>query len=264
MSIRHYNPGRNRRGRVSIAAERFLYVSLLLSIASQIVFLFNQNANFILASATFASVFSLAHAQLAFAKRYFWSYLIFVLLTGFLIELISINTGWPFGNVKYQNLGTTLFGVPILVLIFWLGSVHPLMIMARKIAPNWVMISGGAAITAYALFFDQILVANDYKTWEFSGAHIPFQTHVPLDNVIGWLFVGVVVFGLANLILPKVRRKISASMNSVDLFLVWTWIYNFIANLFFFGKQGTALIGGLAFGAILGWYLSKRYLGSPN
>ena len=93
MSIRHYNPGRNRRGRVSIAAERFLYVSLLLSIASQIVFLFNQNANFILASATFASVFSLAHAQLAFAKRYFWSYLIFVLLTGFLIELISINTG---------------------------------------------------------------------------------------------------------------------------------------------------------------------------
>lgn len=264
MSIRQYHPGRNRRGRVSIASERFLYLTLLLSIVSQCVFLFIQNANLILASATFASIFSLTHAQLTFAKRYFWSYLGFVLVTGFFIEFISINTGWPFGNVSYHQLGTTIFGVPILVLIFWLGSTHPLLVMARKVAPNWVMISGGAAITAYALFFDQILVANKYKSWEFSGAHIPYQTHIPLDNVFGWLFVGVVVFGLANMILPKVRRKITASMNSVDLLLVWTWIYNFIANLFFFEKQGTALIGGLAFGAILCWYLAKRYLGSPN
>lgn len=264
MSVRQYNPGRNRRGRVSIAAERFLYISLFLSIVLQVIFLFQHNAKYILASATLASIFSLAHAQLAFAKRYFWSYLFFTLIMGFLIELISLNTGWPFGEVRYQNLGASIAGVPLLVLVFWLGSVHPLLIMSRKIAPNWVLLSGAGAITAYALFFDQLLVANDYKSWNFTGAHIPFQTHIPLDNVIGLLFVGVVFFGLANLILPKERRKISASMNSVDIFLVWTWIYNFVANLFFFGKPGTALIGGLAFGSLLGWYLSKRYLGSPE
>ena len=264
MSIRQYNPGRNRRGRVSIAAERFLYISLFLSIVLQVIFLFQHNAKYILASATLAAIFSLSHAQLAFAKRYFWSYLFFTLTLGFLIEFVSLKTGWPFGAVSYQNLGTSIAEVPLLVLIFWLASVHPLIILARKIAPNWVLLSGAGAITAYALFFDQLLVANGYKSWKFSGAHIPFQTHIPLDNVIGWLFVGVVVFGLANVILPKERRKISASMNSVDIFLVWTWIYNFVANLFFFGKPGTALIGGLAFGALLGWYLSKRYLGSPE
>lgn len=264
MSIRQYNPGRNRRGRVSIAAERFLYLSLFLSILCQIIFLFQQNAKFVLASATLASIFSLAHAQLAFAKRYFWSYLIFTLSVGFLIELISINTGWPFGNVKYQNLGFTVSGVPILVLIFWLGSLHPLIVMARKIAPNWVLLSGAAAITSYALFFDQLLVANKYKSWNFSGAHIPFQTHIPLDNIFGLLFVGVVIFGIANLVLPKERRKISASMNSIDIFLTWTWVYNFLANLLFFGKPGTALVGGITYGALLIWYLSKRYLGSPN
>lgn len=264
MSIRQYNPGRNRRGRVSIAAERFLYISLFLSIVLQVVFLFQHNAKYILASATLGAIFSLSHAQLAFAKRYFWTYLIFTLVMAYLIELISLRTGWPFGDVKYQNLGATISGVPLLVLVFWLGSIHPLIILARKVAPNWVLLSGAGAITAYALFFDQLLVANKYKSWTFSGAHIPFQTHIPLDNVIGWLFVGVVVFGLANLMLPKERRKISASMNSVDIFLVWTWIYNFVANLFFFGKPGTALIGGLAFGALLGWYLSKRYLGSPE
>lgn len=264
MSIRHYNPGRNRRGRVSIAAERFLYISLVSSIALQIVFLFQHNANFILASASLAALFSLSHAQLAFAKRYFWTYLFYTLIIAYVIELISLRTGWPFGEVKYQNLGATISGVPILVLVFWLGAMHPLLILARKVAPNWVLLSGAAAVTAYALFFDQLLVANDYKTWTFTGAHIPFQTHIPLDNVIGWLFVGVVVLGIANLILPKERRKISASMKSVDIFLVWTWIYNFAANLFFFGKPGTALIGGLAFGALIGWYLSKRYLGSPE
>mgnify|MGYP003342895331 FL=1 len=51
---------------------------------------------------------------------------------------------------------------------------------------------------------------------------------------------------------------------SVDIFLVWTWIYNVLANIFFFGKQGTALIGGLVYGALLAYYLAKRYLGSPN
>ena len=71
-------------------------------------------------------------------------------------------------------------------------------------------------------------------------------------------------FGLANFILPKERRKISAGIASVDIFLVWTWIYNVLANIFFFGKQGTALIGGLVYGALLSYYLAKRYLGSPN
>lgn len=264
MSIRQYNPGRNRRGRVSVAAERFLYSALGLSVLLQIVFLYQQNAKYILASSIFASIFSLAHAQLAYAKRYFWSYLVFTLIMGFLVEKISLTTSWPFGDVSYKNLGAEIFGVPLLVLIFWLGSAHPLLIMARKLAPDWVLLSGSAAITSYALFFDQLLTANGYKSWKFSGAHIPFQTHIPLDNVIGWLFVGVVVFGLANLLLPKERRKISAGMASVDIFLIWTWIYNVIANIFFFEKPGTALVGGLAFGLLLAPYLSKRYLGAPN
>ena len=263
MSIRHYNPGRNRRGRVSIAAERFLYSSLFFSIACQVAFLFTPNSKLILASAIFSATFSLAHAQLAYAKRYFWSYLLFTLILATTIEITSIQTAWPFGDVSYENLGFTIFGVPILVLVLWLAFTHPLLLMARRIAPNWVFLSGAAAITSYALFFDQLLVANGFKTWNFTGAHIPFQTHIPLANVVGWLFVGVVFFGLANLIMPKERRKISAGLATIDIFLVWTWIYNVVANIFFFGKPGTALFGGLAFGALLIPYLSSRYLGQP-
>ena len=258
MSIRNYNYGRNRRGRVSVAAERFLYSALTLSILMQIAFLLNHNPKLILASNIFAATFALSHAQLAYAKRYFWSYLTFTLFIGFAIERVSLTTGWPFGNVTYHHLGYEVFGVPLLVLIFWLASLHPLLIMARKIAPNWVLVSGGAVVTAYALFFDQLLTANKFKIWNFNSAHIP------LDNVIGWLFVGVLYFGLVNFILPKERRKISAGIASVDIFLVWTWIYNVLSNLVFFDKQGTALIGGLIYGALLAYYLTKRYLGSPN
>ena len=152
MAIRQFNYGRNRRGRVSVAAERFLYSALLLSIILQIAFLFHHNPKLILASNIFAATFSLSHAQLAFAKRYFWSYLTFTLIVGFAIEKISLSTGWPFGDVTYKNLGYEVIGVPLLVLVFWLASLHPLLIMARKIAPNWVLVSGGAVITAYALF----------------------------------------------------------------------------------------------------------------
>ena len=263
MAIRQFNYGRNRRGRVSVAAERFLYSALTLSILMQIAFLFNHNPKLILASNIFAATFALSHAQLAYAKRYFWSYLFFTLIFGSAIEYTSINTAWPFGELKYQNLGLELFGLPILILILWLATIHPLLIMARRIAPNWVLLSGAAAITSYQLFLDQFLVSNNYKSWSFSGSHIPFQTHIPLANSIGWLFVGVVFFGLANLILPKDRRKVSASLTAIDIFLVWIWLYNFTANAFFFARPGTALLGGLAFGALLIPYLSSRYLGQP-
>lgn len=263
MSIRNYNPGKNRRGRVSIAAERFLYSALFLSILSQILFLYNRDSKFILASAIGSAIFSLSHAQLAFAKRYFWSYLIFTLIMAIIIEITSINTAWPFGEIRYQNLGPKILEVPILVLVIWLAVAHPLLIMARRIAPHWVLLSGAAAITSYALFFDQLLVANKFKVWNFTGSHIPFQTHIPLANVVGWLFVGVIFFGLANMILPKERRKISAGLTSIDIFLIWTWLYNVIANVFYFDKPGTALVGGLAFGLLLIPYLSSRYLGQP-
>ena len=263
MSIRNYNPGRNRRGRVSIAAERFLYSALTASILCQVIFLYNRNSKFILLSAIFAAVFSLSHAQLAYAKRYFWSYLIFTLLMATTIEVISINTAWPYGDLSYKNLGATIYGVPLLVLVIWLAVAHPLLIMARRVAPYWVLLSGSAAITSNALFFDQLLVANNFKNWNFTGSHIPFQTHIPLANMFGWLFVGIIFFGLANLILPKERRKISAGLTSIDIFLIWIWVYNMVANIFYFDKPGTALLGGLAFGALLLPYLSSRYLGQP-
>ena len=263
MSIRHYNPGRNRRGRVSVAAERFLFSALLISIACEILFLYKKTPNLLLIAAIAAATFSLSHAQLAYAKRYFWSYLIFTLTFGFLIEYISLRTAWPFGDVKYSNLGATFFSVPLLVLVFWLAALHPLLIMARRISPSWVLLSGAAAITAYELFFDQLLVSNGFKHWKFTGAHIPFQTHIPLANLIGWLFVGVVYFGIANILLPKERRKISAGLASIDIYLIWTLLFNFVANVFFFARPGTAFLGGLAFGALLIPYLSSRYLGQP-
>lgn len=263
MSIRNYNPGRNRRGRVSVAAERFLYSSLFLSAISLALFLFQENSNLILISVILAAVFSLTHAQLAYAKRYFWGYLGFTLTFALVVETVSLKTAWPFGEVRYQNLGFEIQGVPLLILIMWLAISHPLLILSRRIAPNWVFIVGGFALTSYELFFDQLLVANKYKFWDFEGAHIPFQTHIPLSNLIGWLFIGTIYFGLANLVLPKERRKISASLTSIDLFLIWTWSFHVSANIFFFGKPGTALLGGICYGALLIPYLSSRYLGQP-
>lgn len=263
MSIRQFNPGRNRRGRVSIAAERFLYGSLLLNIVGQIIFLNQRDSRFILGSAIMLALFSLAHAQLAFGKRYFWSYLLLVFLLSTGIEVTALKTAWPFGQISYRNLGFELFSVPIFLPIFWLGVVHPLLILARRIAPNWVLLSGAAAVTSYQLFFDQLLVANGYKTWTFTGAHIPFQTKIPLANLFGWLLVGVVFFGLIHQLLPKDRRKISASFTSIDICLAWIWLFHVVANLFYFSKPGTALLGGLAFGALLAPYLASRYLGQP-
>ena len=263
MSIRNFNYGRNRRGRISLAAERFLYGSLAISLIAQFTFLIRKDDISIYVAAIFGAIYSLSHSFLAYGPRYFWGYLSAGLFGSILIDSVAIHTEWPFGKFQYLHLGPTIFSVPLLVPVFWLAVIHPLLILARRVAPNWVMASGALAITSYVIFTDQFLVSAGHKKWTFTGAHIPFQTHIPFTNLVGWLFTGFIGFGLLNVLLPKDRRKVSASLTSIDLLLVWTWFYNVIGNAFIFHRPGTALVGGIAFGALLLPYLANRYLGQP-
>ena len=218
---------------------------------------------------TFATVLSASlamalHALLTYGRKYAINYLLITLSFAFTIEQIGLHTGWPFGYYKYdQSLGWAIAGVPLIVPFAWTMLAHPILIAARRINSRWSAIIGGFGLMAWDLFLDPQMVAANRWRWSFDGAHVPFQPEIPLSNTFGWLLTGMALIAILHQVLPRDRRKTSASFGAVDLFLTWTFFAGVISNLFFFDRPGIAFLGGIAFGLFFAPYAFSRWLGRP-
>lgn len=265
MSVRHYSPRRNRRHGISAPAKFALIFVLSVTVLLQIAYPLIDGET--LRLATIATVYwgagaMVLHALLAYGARYAFSYLGATLLFGYLIELIGINTGWPFGTYSYSpTLGFDIAGVPLVVPFAWVMMAHPILVAARRVSGNWVFLYGGAGLMAWDIFIDLQMVTAGRWSWEFTGAHVPFQPEIPLSNPVGWLLSGMALMAILHQILPRERRHESANFGAVDFFLGWTLFSGVISNLFFFDRTGTAFLGGLIFGAILAPYFFERSVG---
>jgi uncharacterized membrane protein len=267
MSIRHYSPRRNRRRGISSRAQLALNLTLGIAILLQISYplISGEALRVITISTVYWGAGAMAlHALLAFGPRYGFTYLGIALSFGFLIELMGLKTGWPFGTYEYDpSLGPQLFDVPLVVPFAWAMIAHPILCAARRVAGNWVFLYGGFGLMAYDLFLDPQMVSAGRWKWEVTGSHVPFTPEVPLSNAFGWLLSGMALIAILHLALPRERRKVSASFITIDIFLIWTWFAGVISNLFFFDRPGIAFIFGLTFGAVLAPYIFSRWLGRP-
>jgi putative membrane protein len=268
MSIRHYNPRRRRRGGISPNSRNFLYALVGLTIALQISYpLIGGEALRIVTIATvYAGAFAMIlHGHLSYGFKYSSRYLPATFLFGLGIESLGLHTGWPFGTYEYDSsLGVALFGVPLVVPFAWLMMVHPALMAARRVSTHWVFLYGGALLMAWDLFLDPQMVAAGRWTWEVPGAHVPFTPDIPLSNAFGWLLSGLVITGILHLILPRERRKESASLVAVDALLIWTLFSGIIGNLFFFDRPGLAFFAGFVMGVILTPYFFSSWLSNKN
>lgn len=267
MSIRHYNPRRRQRRGISDRLRLFLYLTLGVALLLQVSYpLLDGEALRVVTIATvyWGAAAMALHALLAFGGRYALTYLAISLSFGFFIELIGVETGWPFGIYEYDpSLGPQLISVPLVVPFAWAMIAHPVLCVARRVTKNWVFLYGGFGMMAYDLFLDPQMVSGGRWTWDVTGAHVPFSPEIPLSNTFGWLLSGMALIALLHLVLPRDRRKQSASYTAVDIFLIWTWFGGVISNLFFFDRPGVAFLFGSVFGAFLAPYLFSRWLGRP-
>ncbi|WP_230204800.1 carotenoid biosynthesis protein [Parafrankia elaeagni] len=215
---------------------------------------------------------------------------------GLLAEAVGVHSGWPFGDYSYGTaLGPKLAGVPVVVPLAWTMMGLPALMLGRRCAARLdrtgrpaaarratarravTALAGGATLTAWDLFLDPQMVAEDYWSWESGGG--PALNGIPVSNAAGWLLVGIVVTGALAALLPESNAAASAAgpggpaartrgrggghtggagvpadpgRRVLMVLLVWTYLSSVLANLAFFGRPGVALAGGVAMGMLLG------------
>ncbi len=264
MSIRHFTPRRRNHG-ISQRAKVALGGTLSLTIFMQILYPLIDGE--LLRVVTIATIYCgaiamLLHAYISYGPKYLAGYFALTAPFGYLIELLGVHTGWPFGIYSYDSsLGISFFGVPLVVPFAWVMMVHPVLCAARRVTLRWTFIYGGALLAAWDLFLDPLMVSAGRWTWTVDGSHVPFTPDVPLSNLFGWLLSGCAIIALLNLALPFVRRRESANLTAVTILLSWVLFSGFIGNLFFFDRPGLAIFASLVYGALVTPFIFKSALG---
>lgn len=212
--------------------------------------------------ATFAAT-SVLHAGLN--RGWVWAgyFTVTCLVFAWLIELVGITTGLPFGTYFYgDQLGFKLAGVPVVVVCAWLMMSYPALVISQRIVqtyPGHRQAITAAAVGAYALtswdfFLDPQMVAESYWTWNTGGPEIPGIPGIPATNFLGWL-IGSFVLMLVLNYLPRSAGGTRSGEAVPAILWVWTWIGGIIANAFFLDRVSVALVGGVAMGIITIPYL---------
>jgi putative membrane protein len=170
-------------------------------------------------------------------------------LGGFGVEVLGVHTGFPFGSYRYtDSLGTRLFGVPIVIAGAWPMLAWPAAVAARHLArgyPARVLI-GAWALTAWDVFLDPQMVADEHWRWRHPSLHLPGVPDVPLTDYLGWFAVALLVSAVLQRVLTGPAREDRWPLG----YYVWTWAASTLALLAFLGLAAAAFWGCVAMGTV--------------
>lgn len=136
-----------------------------------------------------SAFFVLRHAEQPKA----WVYVV-VAVVAYLIELLGVQSGWPFGDYSYERaLGPHVFEVPLLIGILWLLLLTGGMNLIKRLTPlKWIQIAGAALLmTVIDLLIEPIAIDFEYWRW--------FESEVPISNYLGWLGTGLILASFGRL-----------------------------------------------------------------
>jgi bisanhydrobacterioruberin hydratase len=122
-----------------------------------------------------------------------WILFAIIILAGFCIELIGVNTGLIFGSYTYgKTLGLKLLGTPIIIGVNWLILTYSVVYTFSKNIQNKIILALISATILVLLDFLIEPVATNYDFWSWILIDIPFK------NYIAWFIIGFVFTYIIN------------------------------------------------------------------
>ena len=191
------------------------------------------------------TAFGFAHLAVSKGIRAALTMMLLCLVVAGGLEILSVQTGFPYGQYSYSSLlGPGILGVPLLVPFCWQMMAHNAGVVARLIAPRaWVLVAAGA-LTAWDLYIDPQTVRAGYWTWARAGEYVG----IPLENYAGWLLTALIIYALyARLESPRPTLDSTSSLTIFELLpvlvYVWRWFGSAVVNLFWWNQPVVAVVG---------------------
>jgi len=177
----------------------------------------------------------------------------------YLVELVGVNAGIPFGEYVYADtLGPKIASVPAIVPIAWFAMAIPTLAIVRTFQKSILTTAlfGAVGLTAWDFMLDPWMVNEGHWTWSNPDPILPGLTGIPLTNFIGWLITSF----LLMLLIDRLPKRSIVKMRLPLAVYCWQWLGGVIANLFFLDQAIVALYVGVGMALIAAPALFTQYL----
>jgi uncharacterized membrane protein len=129
-------------------------------------------------------------------------FFLIIYLLGYAIEVVGVNTGWPFGVYSYGDvLGVKLLETPLFIGVNWLLLIVASQLIARHLLTSKFLlaVAGATMMVIFDVALEPFAIATTMWTWE--------ATSVPFENYVAWWVISFLMHLLVvNLKFPKVYR----------------------------------------------------------
>lgn len=166
---------------------------------------------------------------------------------GYLVEVVGVNTGFPFGSYAYSDvLGRRVLGVPPVIGLAWTMLAWPAAAAARALVRGRVarVLVGAWALASADLFLDPQLVSTGAWHWSHPVPHLPGMPQIPLTNYAGWLLVALVVSAATQAVAGDGPDGVA-----IGLYL-WLWAGWTVAQAVFLDLHASAAWGAVGMGLV--------------
>lgn len=154
------------------------------------------------------------------SKKIVFSLLIIFSL-GFLVEVLGVQTGFPFGSYHYSEiLGIQLFNTPLVMGVNWVLLVYAGTMLFQPLAwPNYLKsIVTGLMLVVLDIFLEPFAIR--WNLWQW------IETVPPLQNYISWAFIAMLLTYILNSCLEKSMRNPIAGYILIIQFVFFVLLSN--------------------------------------
>ena len=143
--------------------------------------------------------------------KFAWVFVV-TYLVGFFVEVLGVNTGFPFGEYEYGSvLGPKVFETPLMIGVNWLILLYASNAISRHFGLTAITKALGAAALMVVLDYAIEPVAIKYDFWTWAQADPPFE------NYMAWFVIAFLLSLVWQWTKIELNKKIAIAVYSVEL-----------------------------------------------
>jgi putative membrane protein len=143
----------------------------------------------------------------------------FAFALGMLVEVLGVNTGFPFGTYYYtQKFGTQVFGVPLIIGLNWVLLSYCCGLLVQPYFNNDLLkiVAASALMLALDLLLEPFAIQHTFWVWK--------DVTPPIENFLSWFVVSLPIQWVF-------RKQMAGSSNKISTAYLFILVSFLIADL---------------------------------